>query len=252
LPSVVIFIMPATEILLFAPLIVLLAYVIFGISGFGSTLIAVPLLAHLFPLQFVIPVVVVLDCFGALTMGTRLRADVNRRELLPLAPFMLIGMAAGVFLLLRLPAHILLAALGVFVLAYGAHYALGRGSVIRLARWSAAPLGLFAGTTSSTFGVGGPLYVFYLAGRGATPEQIRATIPVIFIFTTIVRIVLFASAGLFNSAVLLTAALLFPLMLLGLYLGNRLHGRLQRSHLVRIMGGLLVASGASLLLRSLQ
>jgi uncharacterized membrane protein YfcA len=244
--------MPSPEILVFASLIILVAYVIFGISGFGSTLIAVPLLAHLFPLKFVIPVVVVLDCFGAITMGLRLRADVNRRELLPLAPFMLTGMAAGVFLLLRLPAHILLACLGIFVLVYGAIYAAGRGTVIRLARWSAAPLGLFAGTTSSTFGVGGPLYVFYLTGRGATPDQIRATIPVIFIFTTITRIVLFTSAGLFNREVLLAAALLFPVMLIGLYAGNRLHGRLRREHAVRIIGALLVASGLSLLLRALQ
>jgi uncharacterized membrane protein YfcA len=244
--------MPSPEILLFAPLIILTAYVIFGISGFGSTLIAVPLLAHLFPLTFVIPMVVVLDCFGAFTMGLRLRADVHKRELLSLAPFMLVGMSAGVFLLLRLPAHILLASLSVFVLGYGAISALGRGSVIRLARWSAAPLGLFAGATSSTFGVGGPLYVFYLTGRGATPEQIRASIPVIFIFTTITRIALFATAGLFNQEVLLTAAALFPVMLIGLYTGNRLHGRLRREHAIRLIGVLLVASGIALLLRALQ
>lgn len=244
--------MPSPEILVFAPLIILAAYVIFGISGFGSTLIAVPLLAHLFPLTFVIPMVVVLDCFGAFTMGLRLRADVHRRELLPLAPFMLIGMAAGVFLLLRLPTPILLACLGAFVLAYGVFYALGRGSMVRLARWSVAPLGLFAGATSSAFGVGGPLYVFYLTGRGATPGQIRASIPVIFIFTTITRIALFAAAGLFNQEVLLTAALLFPVMLIGLYTGNRLHGRLRHDLAIHIIGGLLVTSGVSLLWRALQ
>lgn len=245
-------IMPSPEILVFAPLIIFAAYVIFGISGFGSTLIAVPLLAHLYPLTFVIPVVVMLDCFGAFTMGLRLRADVHTRELLPLAPFMLIGMAAGVYLLLQVPAFILLACLGTFVLAYGAIYALGRGSVIRLARWSAAPLGLFAGATSSAFGVGGPLYVFYLTGRGATPGQLRASIPVIFMFTTITRIALFLTAGLFNQEVLLTAALLFPVMLIGLYAGNRLHGRLRREHAIRIIGGFLIASGVSLLMRALQ
>ena len=48
--------MPGLEALLYSPLIILLAYTIFGISGFGSTLIAVPLLAHLFPIKFVIPI----------------------------------------------------------------------------------------------------------------------------------------------------------------------------------------------------
>ena len=46
--------MPSVAVLVFSPLIIVTAYIIFGISGFGSTLIAVPLLAHLFPLKFVI------------------------------------------------------------------------------------------------------------------------------------------------------------------------------------------------------
>jgi uncharacterized membrane protein YfcA len=48
--------LPSLELLIFVPLIVGLAYLIFGISGFGSTLIAVPLLAHLMPLKFAIPI----------------------------------------------------------------------------------------------------------------------------------------------------------------------------------------------------
>jgi uncharacterized protein len=243
--------MPGTAVLVFAPLIALLAYVIFGISGFGSTLIAVPLLAHLYPLKVVIPVVVLLDCVGSISMGLRLRANVYRQELGPLLPFMLLGMVAGVFLLVRTPGNILLLTLGVFVLIYGALYTLRRDAGFRLARWSAAPIGIFAGTTSSLFGVGGPIYVMYLTGRGATPDHIRATMPVIFIFTTIGRIALFAAAGLFTLEVLQIAALLLPVMLLGLYAGNRLHGRLARGHIVRVVGGLLVASGISLIARAL-
>ncbi|MCW5603956.1 MAG: sulfite exporter TauE/SafE family protein [Burkholderiales bacterium] len=243
--------MPDTEVLLFAPLVILLAYVIFGISGFGSTLIAVPLLAHLFPLRFVIPMVVLLDCVSAISMGSRLRTDVNRRELVPLLPFLAIGMVAGVFVLMHVPGDVLLAALGAFVLAYGAYYALKRGPAFRLARWTAAPVGLFAGATSSTFGVGGPIYVMYLTARGVTPEQLRATIPVIFIVTTIVRIALFATAGLYSKETFITAALLFPMMALGLYIGNRAHLSLSREHMARIIGALLLVSGASLLIRAL-
>ena len=111
--------MPPLEVWIFAPLIVITAYVIFGMSGFGSTLIAVPLLAHLFPLKFVIPMMVVLDCIGSISMGVRLRSDVNTPELKPMLPFMVVGMVAGVFLLVALPPEILLGTLGVFILAYG-------------------------------------------------------------------------------------------------------------------------------------
>ncbi|MBI4205597.1 MAG: sulfite exporter TauE/SafE family protein [Betaproteobacteria bacterium] len=243
--------MPSIEILIFAPLIVLAAYIIFGISGFGSTLVAIPLLAHLYPIKFVIPMVVLLDCIATIRQAVKLRSGVYKQELLPLLPFMLAGMGAGVFLLIRLPAEIVLLCLGVFVFAYGIYYALRHDSVFRLARWTAAPIGLFAGTTSALFGVGGPLYVMYLTGRGATPDHIRATLPVIFSFTTVGRIALFAATGLFSESVLLTAAALLPMMVVGLYCGNRLHLNLSRENAVRIIGGLLVVSGISLVFRAL-
>ena len=242
---------PGTVALVFISLTVFVAYVIFGICGFGSTLIAVPLMAHFFPLQFVIPVIVLVDCVASVRQGLRLRTGMNQREMLAMLPFILAGMAIGAFVLVQAPGNILLPLLGVFVTAYGVYYAMRHESVFRVARWTAAPIGLFAGAMSSLFGMAGPLYVMYLAGRGSTPEQIRATMPVIFSFTTIGRIVLFGALGLITQDVLVTAALLAPVMLLGVWCGNRWHARFTRENVVRAIGAVLTLSGASLLLRAL-
>ena len=242
--------MPSIEVLVFAPIIVLLAYLIFGISGFGSTLIAVPLLAHILPLKFVIPMVVVLDCISAVSMGLKLRANVWRPEFVPMLPFLLVGLLMGAFVLLNVPTQWLLLGLGGFVLLFGTYYLIDRQSAMRLPRWTVAPIGLVAGTTSSALGVGGPLYVFYFTARGATPDQVRATVPAVFSFTTVARIAIFASVGLFNMQVLLASAALLPVMALGLWCGHRLHGRLSRNQAIRIIGGLLMLSGLSLVLRA--
>jgi len=243
--------MPSLTILALAPCAVLAAYVIFAISGFGSTLIAVPLLAHLFPLKFVVPVVVLLDATASYAQGFRLRGELNKRDVLPLLPFLVAGMLAGVSILVSVPGKLLLPALGIFVAVFGAYYALKRESAFRFGRWMAAPFGLLGGTSSSVFGVGGPFYVMYLVGRGSTPDQIRSTMPVIFMFTTVSRIVLFAMAGLMTKDVLVTAGLLLPAMVIGLWCGNRLHLNISRDHAVRVIGGLLTLSGLSLVLRSL-
>jgi uncharacterized membrane protein YfcA len=108
--------MPSLVILVFAPLIVVLAYIIFGIAGFGSTLISIPLLAHLYPLKFVLPVVVVLDCVGAFSMGIKLRADVNKRELLPV---MFLGLYFGHRLHLNLPRDTVVRVIGGLLIASG-------------------------------------------------------------------------------------------------------------------------------------
>ncbi len=237
--------------LVIVPLAVLTAYVVFGLCGFGSTLIAVPLMAHFFPLQFVIPVIVLVDCVASLHQGFRLREGVNQRDLAPMLPFILAGMVTGAMILVHTPAGTLMVLLGVFVTGYGIYFSLRHESVFRVARWTAAPIGLFAGTTSTVFGMAGPIYVMYLAGRGSTPEQIRATMPVIFIFTTLGRIVLFAFLRLITQDVLLAAALLLPVMALGLWLGNRWHAKISRAQAVRAIGAVLTLSGASLLLRAL-
>lgn len=239
------------QILLFAPLIVFGAYVVFGITGFGSTLIAVPLLAHLMPLKFAVPLVVILDCIGSMNMGLRLRGDVMKRELYWLMPFMALGILGGVWLLARLQPELLLGSLGLFVVVFGVGYVMRSGRGPALPAWSAAPIGGFGGATSAVFGIGGPIYVFYLAGRGGGPEHIRATMPVIFIFTTLARIALFFVAGLYSPATLTAAAALLPVMALGVWAGHRLHLRLSRDMVIRVLGAMLVLSGVSLIVRAL-
>lgn len=239
-------------ILVLAPAIVVGAYVIFGIVGFASTLVAVPLLAHLLPLKFVIPMIVLLDFAAAFRIGTRFRSDINKRELVYLLPFMLIGMVSGVLLLIELPANILLLALGIFVCGYGLYAARGRETTLTLSRAWSLPAGLIGGIFSALFSSGGPLYVMYLMGRGLDKSQLRSTMSAIFIVTTATRIVLFALSGLYaQDGILMTAALLFPLMLAGLYIGNRLHLKLPRTRVLQFVGGLLIASGASLIVRAL-
>lgn len=248
--------MPLTDllqphILILAPLIVFAAYVVMGISGFGSTLIAVPLLAHLFPLQFVVPFFVLLDCVGAFSMGIRLRGDVMRREILLLLPFMALGILAGVYLLVRVHPELLLGGLGLFVVIFGVSYVAKSGKGFPLPYWSGAPIGLFGGATSAVFGIGGPIYVFFLAGRNANPTQIRATMPMIFMFTTVARIVLFIFAGLYSPAALVAAVALLPVMALGVWAGHHLHLNLSRETVIRVMGALLVLSGISLIVRAM-
>lgn len=239
------------QILILAPLIVFVAYVIFGISGFGSTLIAVPLLAHLFPLKFVVPFFVLLDCVGAFNMGLRLRANVMRREITLLLTCMALGMFAGVYVLVHVHPELLLGVLGLFVVFFGVSYVAKRGTGFALPLWSGVPLGIFGGATSATFGIGGPIYVFFLTGRNATPAQIRATMPMIFMFTTVARIVLFIIAGLYSPASLIAAIALLPVMALGVWTGHHLHLNLSPQTVVRVMGALLVLSGISLIMRAL-
>jgi hypothetical protein len=42
-------------LLVIAPLIILVGYVVYGLGGFGSAIVVGPVLAHFLPLTFVVP-----------------------------------------------------------------------------------------------------------------------------------------------------------------------------------------------------
>jgi uncharacterized membrane protein YfcA len=71
------------------------AYLVRGMAGFGSGLIAVPLLSFVSPLPLVVPIVVLLDYLGSASQGLRNIERIAWREQLVLVPFMLVGTLFG-------------------------------------------------------------------------------------------------------------------------------------------------------------
>jgi len=68
-------------LLLLAPVVVTLAYTVFGLTGFGAAAISVPLLAHLLPVSFLVPLIVLLDIVASTSLGARHREHVSWAEL---------------------------------------------------------------------------------------------------------------------------------------------------------------------------
>lgn len=228
--------------------ILLLAYFIRGISGFGSGLIAVPLLAHLFPLQFVVPFILLLDFTASVALGGRGRKQVEWREIRPLLPFGLIGVIIGVTLLIKLPKEPLLTGLGFFVMAFGVRTVLNLHGDRPISRWWAIPAGLTGGTVGALFGTGGPPYIIYLSHRLKEKTAMRATFSGLFVIDGGVRLVTFLVTGLLLQPGLLIAYLAaLPLMALALRLGHKVHLGISNQQMLKLIGILLLGSGASLL-----
>ena len=225
---------------------------VFGVTGFGASPITVPVLAHFMPLPFVLPLAAALDLGSAVALGVHTKKQADIRELLALAPFTIIGLALGVTLLVRLPRDATLLALGVFVCGYALYVMLYHGPRRPLGRVWAAPAGLLSGVLGALFGVGGPPYVVYIAGRISDGTAQRATISLMVVLNVGLRVGAFAIAGLFAGRDLwLAIGLLLPVAWAGVWAGNRVHVRLPPAQVVRIVGAALLISGASLIARAL-
>jgi uncharacterized membrane protein YfcA len=236
------------EIYLAAFFILLLAYFIRGITGFGSGLIAIPLLAHFLPLTFVVPMMLALDFVASIVLSRHTRLQVRWDEIRVLIPTSLAGMLIGVMLLVKLPHEPLLVGLGSFVIFFGLRYLFNVHGEKSISRWWSLPTGLSGGLIGAMFGTGGPPYVVYLTHRLHDKSQLRGTLSGLFLLEGALRIITFLLMGLLLQPDMLKSLLMaLPLMGLGLYLGNRVHLGITRRQQLALIGVLLLGSGGSLL-----
>ncbi len=236
------------ETALYCGAVVLGAYLVRGIAGFGSALIAVPLLALVFPLTVVVPVVVLLDYLCSATQGIKNRQSIQWRELLPLIPFAFIGVTAALLLFSTLDSAGLAQALGVFVLVYAVYQLLPLGQVSG-SRWLAAPTGVLGGMVGTLFGTGGPFYVIYLTLRRLDKSAFRATFAANFLIDGAMRLGGYALAGFYHGEALQLLAMALPVAFVGLFLGGRIHTNLSQQAFLKIVSVLLLCSGSALLLK---
>ncbi|MBI1891652.1 MAG: sulfite exporter TauE/SafE family protein [Burkholderiales bacterium] len=227
------------------------AYLIRGAAGFGSGLIAMPLLALSYPLSFAVPLVLALDLLASF-MLTRVRKNlVSWSEIRCLLPFGLAGALTGVLLLVQSDSRILLTLLGVLTLVVGVSNIRGNPLKKPITRVWAVPAGLAGGCAGALFGTGAPPYIMYLSRRMPDKSMLRATFSWIFLIEGSFRITLFAASGLLQqrSTLIAIGFGMIP-MAAGLYAGNALHKRVSNHDMHKVIATILICSGASLLIKT--
>src|ERR1700741_5604163 len=93
-----------------------LGALVFGITGFGSALITIPLATHLVPLGFALALFALVDICSAFSVGLENPRNAVRAEWTRLVPMILVGTALGVTLLVNLPRAAGMLLLGLFIL----------------------------------------------------------------------------------------------------------------------------------------
>ena len=232
--------------------IAFLGALIFGLTGFGSALITIPLASHVVPLPFALALFALADLMSALRVGLENPRNAVRGEWTRLVPMILVGTALGATALVNLPRALGMLLLGAFVVSY-ALYSLARHPAGRVVspRW-AWLAGLAGGITSTLFGAGGPPYAIYLSQRGLTKEQFRATLAFAAMTSISLRVTAFLLTGLLlDRQVWVAAAVAVPAAFIGIAVSRRLFRTISRDTLLRAVTVMLLASGASLIVRAL-
>ena len=229
--------------------ILIAAYTFRGVTGFGSGLIATPLLALFLPLTFAIPFISLLDMTASTTHITHTRQHISWKVIFRALPFAFIGVPIGLFVLQTADTKILVKALGVFIILFAIYSLVApklkkSDSII----WPAFG-GFFGSLIGAMFGTGGPFYVFYFQLQQLDKSAFRATCAAVFLLDGLIRAAGFTFSGFYTSTVILSIAYALPIMFFSMYIGNHIHTNITARTFQKSIGFFLIFSGIALLFK---
>lgn len=239
--------------LVLTALIVFASFVVRGMSGFGASLVAIPLMVFVLPIHSAVPMMSLLVFVLFAVLLVRDQRDVIWRELWLLLGPTLAGVVAGILLFKALDNILLLKCLGAVIIGY-AVYALAVHYVglpaIKCSEYWAFPAG-FAGSFVDTMfgGGGGTVVVIYMHLRGIGKTQFRATTAVLWFCEMAARVLGYAAVGYYTPGTLLLAALMLGPVWAGTWCGEHIHSRISQETFSKLLALLLIVSGATLLLK---
>jgi len=233
--------------------IIVLSYALRGSTGFGAAA-AMPLLALVVPVKVLVPTWTLLGLASSATIVVHDWRAIAARDLLRTLPTGLIGIAIGLYAFKTLDAATLARGLGLLVVAYGAYslWTTMRPAIMRMppARLVAPVAGILGGAVGTTFGTMASIFfAIYFDAIRLAKESFRATMSAMILTLSVVRGLGYFVVGEFGRDVLIAFALAFPLMLVGIFIGDRFHGGFSDVGFRRMVAAVLMVSGLALLAR---
>lgn len=220
------------DIYLYTAAVFLFGGIVQGLSGFGTGLVAIPLLSMSLGLAEAVPLVILVSPFITVPMAWHLRGHVRKGRIMPLIVGCLPGIAVGTFLLAWLPDDPMKIAMGIGLVVYSLYgLFLEKPRTVAIGEGWGYVAGFFTGAIAAAFSTGGPPAVVYMAMTGWSKDSIKATLAVFFTATCGGIIIGHALSGLITWHVLLLTAICVPSVLIGTRIGLAASARLgERSY----------------------
>lgn len=214
-----------------------------GITGFGSGLVAIPLLSLLIPLTMLTPMVSLINVTLAVYLAWLLRHYLTLRRWAPLFITGVLGTLGGNFALAYLPLTALQLGMAVFVIATGLLFWFGVQLKLPTRTPQQASVGLLSGFANGALTLGGPPVVLFLTANRLGRSEFRATLAIFFLALGLTNVISFGFQGRYATVDLHALTMLILGALLGAYGGHRLSGTLSETNFRRLTLLLVISAG---------
>lgn len=229
-------------------LVFFLAGLVQGISGFGSALVAIPLLTLVIDIKEAIPLCMLISLVITTYLSLQLRRHFDRKKLLPLCIGAVPGIIVGATLLKLVPSEIIRVLLGVLIISYSMYSLASTPKERRLKEKWGYLAGFLSGAIGAAFSAGGPPAIIYSTLKSWGKDEIKATLTGFFCFNSYLGAVAHAVSGLTTATVFHSFLISVPAVLLGTAAGSYCYGFFPREIYLKIIYIFLIIIGTMMIL----
>ena len=222
-------------------LIISIACMIQGITGFGAGLVSMSLLPLIWTIPKAVGTLSPIGVILTIMLSYKLRAHIQFDKIKAMFIAMPFGIVLGLWLLTNWPNTWMKAILGLILVVYVLSSKRLTHTKMSGHPVPAACAGFLGGVFSSAVGAAGPPILIYATALGWERDHFRANIQVFFMGSAISTFIGLTSQGLINAETLPISAICVPGMVIGGLIGNCLASYLPQEKFRQIvMLGLLV------------
>jgi uncharacterized protein len=241
--------MPLDWQLATALVLIFLAAVVRGLTGFGFSLLAITSLALLMPPAHVIPSILMLELAASVHILAEVWKDVHWRSLLPLLLGSLVATPLGVWLLANVPTPPMQVAIGIFTLTAVALMARGLTLKTMPGRFATATIGALSGLANGAFGIGGPPVIVLYFSTPAGHAVGRASLAAYFLAIDVIGLMFLWRQGLVTVQSSWRALIYLPALLAGVWVGSLAFARVNQQQFRNVILAVLAILGLLSIIR---
>ena len=218
-----------------------------GATGFGLSLISMPLLVGILGIQTSSPLIALVSFTVGLIMLFRYRAAFNLSAVIRLSATSLLAIPLGVAALSQVDADIITMILGAIIIAYALYGLFGlRLPQLTHHAW-AYGFGFVSGLLGGAYNTSGPPIIIYGSCRQWQPAEFKGNLQGFFLLNSGVVLIIHVLSGNFTPLVWRSFGIGLPAVFLGLWAGFSLDKWINPSLFRHVVLILLVFLGGRLL-----
>lgn len=223
--------------------IFLLAGFIQGMTGFGSALVAIPLLSMIIDIKSAVPLCILNSMIITTYLTIKLRNHLDPKKILPLCIGAIPGIFMGSTALKQVDSTLIRIGLGALLIVYSLYCLFTKPRPRHLHKAWSYIAGFLSGAIGASLSAGGPPSIIYTTLNDWQKDTIKATLSGFFLFNSYLIGIVHALSGLTTASVFSSFLLSAPFAVLGTILGSICYGKFQKDRYLQIIFAFLVLMG---------